>query len=429
MPAVKRERRGLGRFLILLTLIGPGIITSSADNDAGGIATYTLAGAQEGYSLLWALFLTTLALVVIQEMSARMGVVTGKGLADLIREKFSMRTTFFTMLLLVVGNLTVTIAEFAGIAAGFELLGVSRLLSVPLMALIIWLIVIKGSYIAVERVMLFFCLIYFTYVVSGFMAQPDWNEVVAGLVHPTFKFETGYINLFIALVGTTITPWMQFYLQASVVDKGLKKENYKFLKWDVYIGSFITDFVAMFIIIAAAATLYANGNREVNDAFQAALALKPLAGNYAFILFSIGLLNASVLGAIILPLSTSYAVSEAFGWESGLGKKFHSAPKFFWFYTVILAIGAGFILIPNLKLIMVMLISQTVNGILLPIILILMLKLINDKSIMGENVNTLGQNILSIITASILIVLTFLLLLGIFYPPSMDYLASLFQGR
>lgn len=427
MPSEKKEKSGSVRWWIILSMIGPGIITSSADNDAGGIATYTLAGAQEGYSLLWALFLTTIALVVIQEMSARMGVVTGKGLADLIREKFTMRTTFFTMVLLVLGNLTVTIAEFAGIAAGFELLGVNKFISVPLMALTIWLVVIRGSYIAVERVMLFFCVIYFTYVVSGFMAQPDWSEVVSGLVKPTFKFETGYINLFIALVGTTITPWMQFYLQASVVDKGIKKENYKILKWDVYIGSFITDIVAMFIIIAAAATLYASGNREVNSAFEAAFALKPLAGEYAFILFSVGILNASVLGAIILPLSTSYAVSEAFGWEAGLGKKFRSAPKFFWLYTIILGAGAGFILIPKLNLFFVMLISQTINGVLLPVILILMLKLVNDKSIMGDYVNTPWGNIMSVSTASVLIFLTVLLLAGMFYPPSMDYLAVLFS--
>ncbi len=426
MPSGKKEKVGTARWWIILSLIGPGIITSSADNDAGGIATYTLAGAREGYGLLWALFLTTIALVVIQEMSARMGVVTGKGLADLIREKFTMRTTFITMILLVLGNLTVTIAEFAGIAVGFELLGVNRFVSVPIMAILIWLIVIRGSYIAVERVMLFFCVIYFTYVVSGLMANPDWGAVVTGLTEPSFKFETGYINLFIALVGTTITPWMQFYLQASVVDKGMKKENYKFLKWDVYIGSFITDLVAMFIIIAAAATLYSSGVRDVNSAFDAAIALKPLAGKYAFILFSVGILNASVLGAIILPLSTSYAVSEAFGWESGLGKKFQNAPRFFWFYTIILATGAGFILIPRLKLILVMLISQTINGILLPIILILMLKLVNDRSIMGDSVNTLWQNILSVTTASVLIFLTILLLAGIFYPPSMDYLAALF---
>lgn len=420
----KNEKKPSNRLWIFLAMIGPGIITANADNDAGGIATYTIAGAREGYSMLWALFLITIALIVIQEMAGRMGVYTGKGLADLVRENFSIKTTFITMILLIIGNLTVTIAEFAGIAAGFELFGVSKYVSVPIAAFLIWIIVIKGSYRAVERVMLFFCVIYFTYVISGFMAGPKWDQVLRGFIVPTFKFETDYINILIALVGTTITPWMQFYLQASVVDKGIKREKYNYLKWDIYLGTFVTDFVAMFIIIAAAATLYVNGI-NVDSAEEAAIALKPLAGNYAFILFAIGLLNASVLGAIILPLSTAYAVSEAFGWESGLGKKFSDAPRFFWFYTIVLLAGAAFVLIPGIHLIFVMIFSQTINGILLPIILILMLKLINNKRIMGDKVNTLYQNVLAWGTSVMLIILTALLLAGMMYPKSLDYITEM----
>src|SRR3990172_13409572 len=382
------------KFIIFLAILGPGIIASNAGNDAGGIATYSIAGAREGLRFLWLLFLITFILAILQEMSARMGVVTGKGLADLIRERFGVKITFLTMLLLLFGNLAVTISEFAGIAASLELFGVSRFISVPLAALLIWALVVKGSYRIVERVMLFFCIIYGSYIISGFLAKPPWLDVMSQLVTPNFRYDSKFINLTIAVIGTTITPWMQFYLQSAVVDKGIKVEKYNYAKWDVYIGSFVTDFVAFFIIVAAAATLYVN-HVDINSASDAALALKPLAGEYCFILFAIGLLNASMLSAIILPLATAYALSEAFGWESGVDKKFSEAPQFLSFYTIFIIIGALCVIIPSYNLITIMLFSQTINGILLPIILFIMLKLINDRKIMGDHVNSRFSNILS----------------------------------
>lgn len=403
------------KFITFLAILGPGIITSNADNDAGGIATYSIAGAHEGLRFLWILFLITFVLAVVQEMSARMGVVTGKGLADLIRERFGVKITLLTMFLLLFGNLAVTISEFAGIAASLELFGVSRYISVPLGALLIWALVVKGSYRVVERVMLFFCIIYASYIVSGILAKPPWLEVMANLVTPNFRYDPKFINLSIAVIGTTITPWMQFYLQSAVVDKGIKVEKYNYAKWDVFIGSFVTDLIAFFIIVAAAATLYVN-HIDINSASDAALALKPLAGEYCFALFAIGLLNASMLSAIILPLTTAYALSEAFGWESGVDKKFSEAPQFLSFYTVFIIIGALFVLIPSYNLITIMLFSQTVNGILLPIILFIMLRLINDKRIMGEYVNSRLQNILSGGTAIVLVILTILLIVSTFKP-------------
>ena len=408
----KLKRRKL---LLFLSILGPGIIAANAGNDAGGIATYSIAGAHEGYKLLWLLFLITLVLAVVQEMSARMGVVTGKGLADLIRERFGVKVTILTMILLLFGNLTVTVSEFAGIAASLELFGVSRYISIPLSAILIWALVVKGSYRVVERVMLFFCLIYVSYIISGFLAKPPWLHVMTQLVTPNFRYDSKFITLFIAVIGTTITPWMQFYLQSAVADKGIKGENYNYTRLDVYVGSFITDFIAFFIIVAAAATLYVN-HVDINSASDAALALKPLAGKYCSILFAIGLLNASILSALILPLTTAYALSEAFGWESGIDKKFKEAPQFLSFYTIFIIIGALFILLPNLDLILIMLFAQTINGILLPIILIIMLILINDKSIMGEHVNTRFLNIVTGGMAGVLIILTILLIASTFFP-------------
>ncbi|OGL40151.1 MAG: Mn transporter [Candidatus Schekmanbacteria bacterium GWA2_38_11] len=408
----KLKRRKL---LLFLSILGPGIIAANAGNDAGGIATYSIAGAHEGYKLLWLLFLITLVLAVVQEMSARMGVVTGKGLADLIRERFGVKVTILTMILLLFGNLTVTVSEFAGIAASLELFGVSRYISIPLSAILIWALVVKGSYRVVERVMLFFCLIYVSYIISGFLAKPPWLHVMTQLVTPNFRYDSKFITLFIAVIGTTITPWMQFYLQSAVADKGIKGENYNYARLDVYVGSFITDFIAFFIIVAAAATLYVN-HVDINSASDAALALKPLAGKYCSILFAIGLLNASILSALILPLTTAYALSEAFGWESGIDKKFKEAPQFLSFYTIFIIIGALFILLPNLDLILIMLFAQTINGILLPIILIIMLILINDKSIMGEHVNTRFLNIVTGGMAGVLIILTILLIASTFFP-------------
>jgi len=403
------------KFITFLAVLGPGIITANADNDAGGIATYSIAGAHEGFRFLWVLFLITFILAIVQEMSARMGVVTGKGLADLIRERFGVRITILTMILLLFGNLAVTVSEFAGIAASLELFGVTRYISVPLGAILIWALVVKGNYRVVERVMLFFCVIYVSYIISGFLAKPPWLYVITQMVTPNFRFQPKFINLFIAVVGTTITPWMQFYLQSAVADKGIKSEKYNYAKLDVYLGSFVTDFVAFFIIVTAATTLYVN-NVDIKSASDAALTLKPLAGEYCFILFAIGLLNASMLSAIILPLTTAYALSEAFGWESGINKKFKEAPQFLSFYTMFIILGALFVLIPNYNLILIMLFSQTLNGILLPIILVIMLKLINDKRIMGNHVNSRAFNIISGGTAAVLIILTALLIVSTFKP-------------
>ncbi|OGL39993.1 MAG: Mn transporter [Candidatus Schekmanbacteria bacterium GWA2_38_9] len=403
------------KFIIFLAILGPGIIASNAGNDAGGIATYSIAGAREGLRFLWLLFLITFILAIVQEMSARMGVVTGKGLADLIRERFGVKITLLSMLLLLFGNLAVTISEFAGIAASLELFGVSRYISVPLGALLIWALVVKGSYRGVERVMLFFCIIYASYIVSGILAKPQWLHIMSQLVTPNFRYDPKFINLSIAVIGTTIAPWMQFYLQSAVVDKGIKVEEYKYAKVDVYLGSFVTDFIAFFIVVAAATTLYAN-QVDINSASDAALALKPLAGEYCFILFGIGLLNASILSAIILPLTTAYALSEAFGWESGIGKKFSEAPQFLSFYTVFIIIGAFFVIVPSYNLITIMFFAQTVNGILLPIILFIMLRLINDRQIMGEHVNSRFSNILSGGTAIMLVILTILLIVSTFKP-------------
>ena len=408
----KLDRR---RVLLFLTLMGPGLITANADNDAGGIATYAVAGAQEGYGLLWLLFVITFNLAVIQEMAARMGAVTGKGLADLIRERFGVKVTFVCMLLLIVANLTCTIAEFAGVAAAMELFGVHRLLSVPIAAIFVWVLVVKGNYKKVERVFLVFCLLYFTYVISGLLEHPPWGQVMTSMVTPTFKLNSSYINLAIALIGTTITPWMQFFLQSTVVDKGVKMKEYAYTRNEVFFGAFFTDFIAFFIIVATAATLYAHGI-HIDGASDAALALKPLAGNYAYVLFALGLLNASLMAASILPLSTAYAVSEAFGWESGMDKDWDEAPQFLGLYTAFIVIGAGVILLPGIPLISVMLISQTVNGILLPVILVFMLILINDREIMGEHVNGPVFNFVAWGTAVVLVVMTLLLLVTTAFP-------------
>ncbi|MBI5696835.1 MAG: Nramp family divalent metal transporter [Nitrospirae bacterium] len=403
------------RLAILLAVAGPGIITANADNDAGGIATYAIAGAQEGYGLLWLLFVITFNLAVIQEMAARMGAVTGKGLADLIREKFGVKLTFVCMLLLVIANLTTTTAEFAGVAAAMSLFGVSKYISIPLAAVFVWVLVVKGNYKRVERVFLIFCLVFFSYVVSGVLASPPWGEVMASMVRPSFKLDSSYINLSIALIGTTITPWMQFFLQSSVVDKGVRADKYGYTRVEVFLGALFTDFIAFFIIVATAATLFHHGIR-IESAADAALALRPLAGDYAYILFAVGLLNASLMAASILPLSTSYAVCEAFGWESGMDKGWEDAPQFLGLYTGFIVIGAFIIMLPGVPLFTVMLISQTVSGILLPVILIFMLLIINDREVMGKYVNGPVFNTVAWFTAGAVIVMTALLLATTVFP-------------
>lgn len=415
MAFFKNLKRYRARFLLLLAVVGPGIITANVDNDAGGIATYSVAGAHYGYTLLWMMPLVALALIIIQEMSARLGVVTGKGLADLIREGLGVKWTTIILGMLLFVNLANTVSEFAGVAASMEIFGVSKYISVPLAAVGVWFLIVKGNYKTTERIFLIASAIYLAYVISGFMAKPDWAAVMQASITPTFKFDAGYVTIFVTIIGTTIAPWMQFYQQSSIVDKGIKLEEYTFEKVDVLVGSLFAVLVAAFIMIACAATLFKTGVR-IEGAKDAALALGPLAGEYATVLFALGLLNASLFSAAILPLSTSYTVCEAFGWESSISHNLKEAPMFFGIYTALIVLGAGIILLPIKSLIDAMMLSQTFNGVLLPVILITMLTLINDKHIMGKYVNGRIFNILAWITVIILIILAAILLLTTFIP-------------
>src|SRR5215211_733189 len=374
------------RLTIFLAVVGPGIITANADNDAGGITTYSIVGAHYGYSLLWALVLVTVSLAVTQEIGARTGAVTGKGLAALIRENYGVRITFAAMLALLVANQATTISEFAGIAASLGLFGIPRWLGVPLVAVAVWYVVIRGNYKNVERVFLLLSLFFLAYVVSGIIVGPPWGEVLRQTITPTFSLDAGYLLTFVAMVGTTITPWGQFFVQAYVVDKGVTAAEYRYTRIDVLIGAFVTDFIALFISVATAATLFVNGIR-VDAAADAALALQPLAGPLARSLFAFGLLNASFLAACIVPLATAYAVAEAFGWEAGVNTSFRDAPLFNGIYTFTVVVGAAIVLIPELPLITVMLVAQTVNGILLPVVLVSAARLAANRAIMGRHAN------------------------------------------
>ena len=401
------------RLVLILAVVGPGFITANVDNDAGGIFTYSLAGAQFGYSLLWTMIPITIALVVVQEMVARMGAVTGKGLSDLIREEFGFRVTFLLMLALVVTNFGNVVANFAGVASSLEIFGISRFIVVPLAAAVVWFLVVKGSYNSVEKIFLLASLFYVSYIVAGLLAHPDWKAaVVATVTRPSVVGirDYGYLFMVIGLVGTTIAPWMQFYLQASIVEKGVTARQYRASRWDVILGCLFTDVVAWFIIVACAATLYASGRTEIASAADAALALKPLAGEYASLLFAAGLFNASLFAASILPISTAYAVCEGLGFESGLDKKFHEAPAFYWLYTALIVIGAGVLLIPRFPLIHIMVLSQVFNGIMLPFVLVFMLLLTNDRELMGEHVNSRGFNVVAWTTVVIMIGLTIAML-------------------
>jgi NRAMP (natural resistance-associated macrophage protein)-like metal ion transporter len=399
------ERGPWKSLALFFALIGPGIITSNVDNDAGGITTYSLAGAEFGLTLLWILAPVTIALIIIQEMCARMGVVTGKGLSDLIRERFGARVTFYLMIILFLTNLGNTISEFAGVAASLEIFGLSKHISVPIGAIFVWWLVVKGNYKSVEKVFLVACLFYLSYIISGFMGHPDWQKVGTALIRPTFKMEPAFLTMAVGIVGTTIAPWMQFYLQSSVVDKGLKAEDYQYTRMDVIVGSCMVNIVAFFIIMLCAITLFQNGIK-IESAKDAALALAPLAGAYCSWLFAFGLLNASLFAASILPLSTAYTICEAFGWESSLNHKFIEAPQFYGLYSLMIFLGAGIILLPNMPLISIMYYSQVVNGMLLPFILIFMLLLINDRRIMGNYINSRFMNIVTWLTVIILIFLS-----------------------
>ena len=415
MKLRQRFRPIRARLLVLLAVIGPGIITANVDNDAGGITTYSVAGAHFGYSLLWMLGLVALALIIVQEMSARLGVVTGKGLADLIRESLGVRATAVIIGIVLFANLANTVSEFAGVAASLEIFGISKYISVPLVAVGVWLLIVKGSYKTVERIFLVASALYLAYVASGFLANPPWPEVLRAARMPSFHFEAGYVTIFVTVIGTTIAPWMQFYQQSSIVDKGLKITDYTYERIDVVVGSVFAVFVAAFITIACAATLHASGVR-IETAKDAALALRPLAGPYAATLFALGLLNASVFSAAILPLSTAYVVCEAFGWEASVSHDLKDAPVFFGIYTALIALGAGIILLPVKSLVQAMLDSQTLNGVLLPVILVVMLRLINDRRLMGRWVNGRLFNFVAWLIVSALIALTGILVITSVFP-------------
>ena len=411
LPGVLRKRRT--QLILFLGILGPGLITSNADNDAGGIFTYAQAGAKYGYDLIWLLLLTTIALAVVQEFNARLGVVSGKGLADLIRERFGVRITVLAMFLLLVANVATTVAEFAGIALAGEAFNISRYLTVPLAALLVWVVVLRGSYAVVEKIFLGLSLVYFTYVISGLLVHPDWAQVLHQSIHPqTNILNTSYLLLAVALVGTTITPWMQFYLQASVVDKGLRTSEVQYERADVFIGSLVTDVIAFFIIVATAATLHVSGHTNIADAKDAAQALAPLAGDFAKVLFVAGLVGASLLAASVLPLSTAYAITEAFGWERGVGHSIRDAPAFFIIFTGLIVIGAAAVLVPGLPLATVTILSQDVDGLILPAILVYMLILINDKRVMGKYANGRFANIFGGATIVGVIILTVTLLVS-----------------
>jgi NRAMP (natural resistance-associated macrophage protein)-like metal ion transporter len=406
-------RRWRLRIFLFLAVLGPGFITANVDNDANGILTYSQAGAQFGYTLLWTMIPITLALIVVQEMSARMGVVTGKGLSDLIREEFGLRITFLMLILLVIVNYGNVVGEFSGIAGSMQLFHIPKEISVPACAVIVWLLVVKGDYKSVEKIFLAASVFYITYVISGVLSGPDWVQAMKQTIELPARGvwrDKTYLYMTIGVIGTTIAPWMQFYLQASIVEKGITVRDYKASRLDVIVGSIFSDIVAWFIIEACAATLWVHGLRNIGVPADAAGAMKPLAGDFAFILFAAGLFNASLFAASILPLSTAYTVCEGMGFESGVDKSFSEAPFFYWLYTLLIALGAGVVLIPNFPLVRVVILSQVLNGILLPVIMIFMLKLINKHELMGEYTNPVWFNWLAWGTAAIVIGLSLVLM-------------------
>lgn len=418
---IKRLRTRLGLFLAVM---GPGVVTAFADNDAGGIATYAAAGAKYGYGLLFTLLISTLCLAIAQEISARTGAVTGRGLSDLIREMFGVKWTFFAMSVLLIANIGTTASEFSGIATSFEIFGVSKFIAVPIMAFLVWWSVLKGDYSRIEKAFFVLCATFLSYIISGVIINPPWEEVLLASVTPTFAWDADFLIMAIGIIGTTITPWGQFYVQAAVVDKGITAKDYRYTFWDVMLGAFFTWLIAFFVIVATAATLHVN-NIEIETVKDAAIALEPLAGKYASMLFSFGLLGASMLAAFILPLSSAYAVCEAFGFESGVSKTSKEAPVFFAIYTAIIVLGALIALWPGLSLYKVMLTSQVVNGMLLPPILIFMVLIASNQSIMGQYTNSTWYNVVSWTFTVVLIILTLLLLIATVAPAFMASMMSL----
>ena len=397
--------------LVFFSVIGPGFITAVVDNDAGGIYTYSQAGAKYGYLPLWTLLPITLLLIVTQEMCSRMGAVTGKGLSDLIREEFGLRTTFAMMAALVAANLTNVMANFAGIASSLELFNISRYVSVPIGALIVWLLVVKGTYERVEKVFLFATLAYVGYIISGILVKPDWREAALYSVRPVLMLDPGYLTMLIGMVGTSVAPWMQFYLQAAIVEKGISAKDYKESRVEVIVGCVVMTVIAFFIIVACAGAIWSNGPRDIKDAADAAVGLKPF-GPYAFLLFAAGLFNASLFAACILPLSTSYTVCEGLGFEAGVNRSFGEAPIFYGLFTFLITAGAGVILLPGFPLVKMILLSQVLNGVLLPFVLIFMILLVNKPRLMKEWTNSHGYNLVAWVAVAVMIGLT-LALVGI----------------
>ena len=412
---VRRRIERRPRLLIYLAIFGPGVITASAGNDAGGIATFASVGADHGYQLLWVLIPLTFSLGIVQEMCARMGAVTGKGLADLIRERFGVRWTALVMLALLVANGGVTVSEFVGIAAAMELFGIARYISVPIAAIAIWWLIVKGSYQRVERVFLAMSLVFLGYVVAAFLAHPAWTTVARELVHPHFELAPAYLFTFVAVIGTTISPYMQVFIQSSVVEKGVRPETYRLTRIDVWVGTIFAILIVFFIVISTAATLHVRGE-HVDSAAEAAHALRPLAGAYAESLFAIGLFGASMLAAGVLPLATAYSISEALGFEKGVSSSFREAPIFVGIFTFLVALGALIGMMPGLPLIRVLLVTQVINGVLLPVILFAVLRLVNDRELMGEYVNGLVYNLAAWATAIIVSALSLLMIVTSVFP-------------
>jgi len=407
---VRRTVARRPRLFFYLAILGPGVITANAGNDAGGIATFASVGADHGYKLLWILVPLTLSLGIVQEMCARMGAVTGKGLADLIRERFGVRWTALVMLALLIANGGVTVSEFVGIAAAMELFGVARYISVPIAAIAIWWLVVKGSYKRIERVFLVMSLVFLGYIVSAFLAHPGWGTVAREVVHPHFDLTPAYLFTIVAIVGTTISPYMQVFIQSSVVEKGVRVETYPFTRADVWIGTLFSNATVFFIVVCTAATLYVHGD-HVDTASEAARALRPLAGPYAEILFAIGLFGASMLAAGVLPLATAYSISEALGFEKGVSSSFREAPIFLGIFTFLVALGASIAMIPELPFIRVLLVTQVINGLLLPVILIAILRLVNNPDLMGKHVNGPVYNVAAWLTTIIVSALSLLFII------------------
>jgi Mn2+/Fe2+ NRAMP family transporter len=413
---LKKKKIGLwARLAIFMAILGPGIVTGSVDNDAGGITTYSVAGASYGYALLWTLIPAFIVLLVVQEMNARMGIVTGKGLADLIRENAGVKVTFFIFIGLLVADIGNTTTEFAGVAGSMNVFGISKYISVPIVAVAVWFLVVKGTYKFAERIFLIFSVFLLSYVVSAILGKPHWKEIGTAIINPHLEFNFSYLTIVIGIIGTTIAPWMQFYMQSAVIEKQLKIEHYKYTLWDVVIGCVATVSVAFFIIIACASTLHVN-HIKIEEAKDAAMALKPFAGVFASQVFAFGLFIASVFSATILPVATAFYVCEAFGFEAGIDKKLKEAPQFYTLYTIILAISMGIILLPNAPLILITLWSQVLNGILLPVVLVCMILLVNNKEIMGEYTNKTFNNVIGWTTIVILVGLSGILLITSFLP-------------